>query len=237
MPLWMIWGPYLGCGKTAFLTYKAKEFYDAGWRVVSNYRLSFIDEEDYLPGLVIIQTDFKEKVFCAIDELWTLVDSRRAISGENRLLSTMLLSSRKRNKLIAGTAQQAHMLDKRYRDVADLRILCERRGKDRDLRAWIKWYAGAVELRAPGGMAILKGRFRVGDVAGLYDTSEVIENNPEILIKALSNWVKTLPYPNGSLLKELKMASNLTTKRHALQVYAHIERSMQDAILRELKVI
>ena len=60
-----------------------------------------------------------------LDEIHTILDSRRSGTNINLLLSYWFLQSRKRNVNILGTTQFIHQLEKRVRDNLDYLINCE----------------------------------------------------------------------------------------------------------------
>lgn len=228
--LFMVFGPYLGCGKTAFLTWLAKRYHDHGVKVFANYRVKF-PEATIAPAEILLMRNHSNCIIL-IDELWTIIDSRQSTSGENMFLNRVILTSRKRGVTIAGTSQMPHMLDKRFRDIADYRVLCERRGRPQDKRAMIKAHIGVWNLKAKRMLSVRTRRFRVADVCHLYDTDEEIEQNRRVYIKEMAAVISE----DHTLLSELRASGHLTTKRNLLQGYYGVKRSLQDLILTELKL-
>jgi hypothetical protein len=239
----------LGSGKTANVVWLALQAKRRGQYIASNFFIEFAD--DVLPAEVLLldaEGEFGNSTL-SIDELWTIIDSRQSASGENEFLNKTILTSRKRGVTINGTAQLFHMLDKRFRGIADFTILCERLGQQRDLDAIIKTYWTFVDLRVPGGRAVKVMRFRVGDVAKYYDTNEAIESNKRLYVKEFVKRIREIKnvayYENGgdeakgikgtwTLMDALQQSNTVTMRRNNLSTYAGVRRSMQDAVLTEL---
>ncbi len=105
----------MGCGKTLALTYLAYRNYLKGMKIFSNYWLLF-------PHVKIIKTSQLEKMregFFAGDELWLWIDSRVSASKKNRVVSRILLSSRKKDVHFAYTTQSLQQVDVRIRRCTD----------------------------------------------------------------------------------------------------------------------
>jgi hypothetical protein len=223
--LWMIFGPHLGCGKTAFLTWLGHQHKNSGKTIFANYQVTFAD---WIAPAEILMMKKLENCTILIDELWTIIDSRQSLSGENKFLNDIILASRKRGVTIAGTSQMPHMLDKRFRDIADYRVLCTRRGKDRSTKARIKAWIATADVRAPMGITLTRENFKVAEVADLYDTTQIIEQNKRLFIQEMSRLLKE----DKDLMQDLYSCENITEQRELLQTYAGIKRSLQVAILK-----
>jgi len=62
--------------------------------------------------------------FITLDEFWTFVDSRASSSAKNKLVSDIILKSRKRDLTVTFTSQMLDMLDKRIRKIMDFTAYC-----------------------------------------------------------------------------------------------------------------
>ncbi len=226
--LWMITGN-LRSGKTAFAVWLAKKHHEAGKRIYANFNITFAEREDILPAEILMMKNLEDCTL-VIDELWTLIDSRSSVSGENKFLSDIILGSGKDGVTIIGTSQKAHMVDKRYRDIADYIVLCERRGKTRDKRAVIKAHITIDDFRAKQSIVLNTKRFRVGDVADLYDTRQKIQNDRFLLIEEMGKHFRK----DHRLKARLERCENLTEMRETLFTFGGVKRSNQVAILQEL---
>ncbi len=224
--LWMITGN-LRSGKTLMAVWLAKQHHDAGKRIFSNFHITFA--EDVLPAEILMLKDLQDCTI-VIDELWTLIDSRSSVSGENKFLSDIILGSGKDGVTIIGTSQMAHMVDKRYRDIADYIVLCERRGRTRDLNAMIRAHITVQDFRAKHGIALKTKRVRVGDVASLYDTTEKIQSDRHLLIKEMGKHYRQ----DHRLMERLQRCETTTDMRDIIYALAGVKRSNQILILQEL---
>lgn len=110
----------LGAGKTLTATYITwRNWFYKKKQVYSNITLYGIPFKK-----VDSVQDFdkmKHGVFLG-DELWLWVDSRSAPTIKNRITSTILLKSRKRNLTILYTSQSFSQIDRRVRNVTDMLI-------------------------------------------------------------------------------------------------------------------
>lgn len=229
--LWMISGP-LGSGKTASMVWLAQKHYAAGRHIMANFSLHEYFQATIAPAEILLMYPHNNCTIL-IDELWTLIDSRSSVSGENKFLNDIILSSRKRGVTIIGTSQLPGMVDKRYREIADYRCLCERKGLDRSLNATIRLYVTAPDWTQRMGLAYKPYKFKVRDVAHLYNTNEIIENNRELYITELAKMFKKT---QSSMIQRIQRAETLTEQREILQTLGGVKRSMQVLILQELGV-
>lgn len=107
----------LGSGKTLALAYLSWiNWYKKGRMIFSNFMLYGFP---FYPVRTIPNLDRMKKGFFAGDELWLWVDSRTTKNERNRIISKILLKSRKREITIAYTTQSIHQIDKRIRDITD----------------------------------------------------------------------------------------------------------------------
>lgn len=105
----------LGAGKTLTLTYLALRAYLKSRVVFANYYLSF----PHIPVTSVDEIDKMRTGFFAADELWLWVDARAAQSKKNKVISGILLNSRRRGVDFAYTCQSFRQMDIRVRNVTD----------------------------------------------------------------------------------------------------------------------
>jgi hypothetical protein len=78
---------------------------------------------DYMRGDESIESEEGEKKildsFCAIDEAWTILNARASQSMRNRIVSNILLRSRKRGLNYTFTTQLLSLVDKSIRKITD----------------------------------------------------------------------------------------------------------------------
>jgi len=107
----------LGSGKTLGLTFLGfKNWMFRKQKIYSNYHLYQIPYI-YIDG--IDKLDQMRDGFVMCDEMWIILDSRCSRSIANRLTSSILLKSRKRDLTYCFTAQMLDLLDKRIRKILD----------------------------------------------------------------------------------------------------------------------
>lgn len=109
----------LGSGKTLTLTLLALKSYLDGETIYSNYKLYGIP---YVPITDIEQIEEMQSGFFAADELWLWCDSRVSTSNKNKMISRILIQSRKKGLTIGYTAQGLHQIDKRVRLITDINL-------------------------------------------------------------------------------------------------------------------
>lgn len=180
-------------GKTLLMTYWLRQFYLAGYTVVSNYHLSFpfepfdIDVIDHLINNEAFQKQYKnlseyykaERIVIGIDEITAQMDSRTAMKKENILLSYLLMQAGKRNITIAWTAQLPHAVDKRLRDLTEFITFAEK-GKNRagDIVGYSYKQIDMYHLTTKSFFLNLK---EAAKIYPLYNTAEVV--NPQRIRK------------------------------------------------------
>lgn len=107
----------LGAGKTLGLAFLAwNNWFKKGRRIFSNFSLYGFP---YTKVLSIPDLDHMSSGFFAGDELWSWLDSWEGKSEKKRIISSILLKSRKRDITIAYTTQTMPQIIKRIRDVTD----------------------------------------------------------------------------------------------------------------------
>jgi hypothetical protein len=116
----------MGSGKTLSMTRELKKYKDRGYRVLTNYAVSFSDERidfDKLFAIAEEQGDLNNVVL-GLDEIHILLDSRSAVTTNNKVMTFWLNQTRKMSVKLFYTTQYAHQVDKRLRAGTDLFIYC-----------------------------------------------------------------------------------------------------------------
>jgi hypothetical protein len=180
----------LGSGKTATLTFMGLMYHAQGFKLYSNYNISFGGSP--LSECVYSNDDLdrvKDGYFLG-DELWSWVDSRMSSSHANKFVSNILLRSRKRGFNLIYTAQNFHQIDKRIRDITDYIILPVSfiRKDDMDikirqsilkpisLKPYLPYtFIGAFVLDADFERVVDTFTFKLEPITKIYDTSEEVE--------------------------------------------------------------
>ena len=174
--IYMFWGEYLGCGKTAGSVWLAERMMRRrGLDVYGNFKMKFMKGEPIAGEPLLI----KKIPNCVkvIDELYAILEARGSGQGENQVSTDSVLMTRKRWNELIGTSPDPTYVDKRFRDMTDFFIECQRFGKLWDLNARIKMTWECRNRKSVTGWEKFDKWFRVSDVAGLYDTDEEIERD------------------------------------------------------------
>ena len=111
-----------GAGKTLTMVKDIIQFYNSGWKIVSNVPIEGIEYE-LMNSEDIISLDKNTKLNNAvlvIDEIQILFDSRRSGSGGNKSFSNFIQQIRKRNIILLCTTQFAGTTDLRIRQHTDV---------------------------------------------------------------------------------------------------------------------
>jgi len=107
----------LGSGKTLALTYLAwNNWLKKQRKIYSNYNFYGFP---FTPVKSVFNIDKMREGFFAGDELWLWLDARCSKKEKNRIISSILLKSRKRGITIAYTTQTIGQIEKRIRDITD----------------------------------------------------------------------------------------------------------------------
>lgn len=153
----------LGAGKTLSLTYLAFRNYCKGRKIFSNYTLAF--EHERIEKIEDIENI--RNGFFAGDELWLWLDARSSLKEKNRVISSILLKSRKRDVHIAYTTQSFKQIDKRIRNITDF-IAIPMLSPD---EKWCK----LIVMTNPNMSLVKMYKFRTEPYFSLYDTTEEIK--------------------------------------------------------------
>jgi hypothetical protein len=117
----------MGSGKTLSMIRHAVSDYNKGFKIYSNVQLKLIKYEildmkkliEYAEGRVNL-----DKVTILLDEAHIFLDSRTSMLKRNRILSYLLLQSRKAGFNLYYTTQYTHQIDKRLRSVTEVAVTC-----------------------------------------------------------------------------------------------------------------
>jgi len=153
----------LGAGKTLSLTYLAYRNFMKGRKIYSNYKLSF----PYTKVTSIEQLEDMKSGFFAGDELWLWIDARASTSKKNKVVSSILLKSRKRDIHFSYTTQSFSQVDKRVRNITDFIAVPMLSPRENWCRLLI--------MTNPSHSIVKTIKFRTENVFKMYDTTEEIE--------------------------------------------------------------
>lgn len=126
----------MGSGKTAAMTQFGFKHKQAGYTIVSNYGVSYMDHKARLDGLVtaidqgisIPKLFNVDRVCLLLDEIITWADSRKSMTNQNTALSILVSQSAKTNVTIGYTAQLADMTEKRLRQLTHYIVMSDKVG-------------------------------------------------------------------------------------------------------------
>lgn len=249
-------GATLGCGKTAFLVYMGLQHHLGGRYVISNFHVEFADDVKPLeiilsPGRV---DEYKNTTILG-DEGYTVLESRG--SGQNldqtRIANRVVLTGRKNRNSINLSSQLPGMIDLRFRQQTNYKVMCSRKGPDMTedpvkaldsrIRAAILGYSEKAHDFI-GGTTM---KFRVREVAKFYDTEESIEGNIRLKIHEIANIAREFKNvaeyegsnPNKeeewSLMYELENAKNDSKRKEKLRVYLDVPGYIAGEVLQVLE--
>lgn len=110
-----------GCGKTLTMVKDAYNFYSKGWEIYSNFNISIpykkLSNEDIIN---LINNQKIRDCVLLIDEIQTIIDSRRSMSKSNLNLSYFIQQIRKRGIVLLCTTQFTRTTDVRLREHVDI---------------------------------------------------------------------------------------------------------------------
>lgn len=154
----------LGAGKTLSLTYLAYRNYLKGKNIFSNYHLEF----PHTKIRAVEEFDKMKDGFFAGDEMWLWLDARSSITNKNKIISAILLKSRKRNIHLAYTTQSFSQVDRRIRNITDLLAI--------PVMSPNNSYCMLHIVTNPSQQLVKTYRYRPSDYYNLYDTTEEISS-------------------------------------------------------------
>lgn len=153
----------LGAGKTLCLTYFAYRNWCKGKDIYSNYKLAF--PHKFIGS--VRQIDTMTQGFFAGDELWLWLDSRCSISKKNKVVSAILLKSRKRDVHICYTTQSFNQVDRRVRNITDFIAIPKLNPREDVCRV--------IVFTNPSLQPVKTYKFLTNPIFDLYDTTEEID--------------------------------------------------------------
>lgn len=109
-----------GKGKTLTMVKDALKFYNLGYKILSNFKISF---GDYISSSEVLSLDKNSNLrdcVLVLDELQLFFDSRSFARKENKDFSNFIQQSRKRNIHILGTVQYVNTVELRFRQHIDI---------------------------------------------------------------------------------------------------------------------
>lgn len=138
----------LGSGKTllqTILAYIFHKYYNLS--VKSNYYIEFGEKLDINKLISFPDKGELDNTILALDEFWTIVDSRLPQQTSSRLVTYYFAQSRKRGVIILWTSQLKGMIDLRIHKLSDSIIYCSRRGKKPNRIFDYIWFVGQEPVR------------------------------------------------------------------------------------------
>ena len=111
-----------GAGKTLTMVKDIIQFYNNGWKIVTNVEIEGIEYE-LMKSEDIVALDKNtglNNAVLVIDEIQVLFDSRRSSSNSNKSFSNFIQQIRKRNMILLCTTQFAGTTDLRIRQHTDV---------------------------------------------------------------------------------------------------------------------
>jgi hypothetical protein len=165
-----------GAGKTLTMIKDAYNYYQSGWKIYSNIGLNFPYEYMTSDDMLEIDEDSPiNNAVLVIDEIQTMIDSRRSSSTKNVEFSYFVQQIRKRNVLILATTQFSGTVDLRLRQHVDVLA------KPRYYKRLSVCEVSYIDLTAVDEMD-LWGEYKRGteivynarDVFPLYDTFNIV---------------------------------------------------------------
>lgn len=127
-----------GQGKTLLMSKRIFRRYLQGYRILTNYGVSYPHGTINADALVKMNEDLRD---CAmgIDEIHVLIDSRNSMDKRNKMISYFILQTRKRNVVLFGTTQHESQIDVRLRRSVDYWVKCKRIRKGRKKTNWFAY--------------------------------------------------------------------------------------------------
>ena len=216
----------LGAGKTLSLTYLAYRNFLKGKKIYSNYWLSF----PHTRINSVEELDLMKSGFFAGDELWLWIDARASTSKKNKIVSSILLKSRKRDIHFSYTTQSFRQVDTRIRNVTDFIAIPMLSPQENWCRLLI--------LTNPSHSTVKTIKFRTEEVFKMYNTREEIspimsvldEDNKPKKPKKKEDAIDQLQEEIKRLQQELK---NEKSKKESKEIINKKEILKDKGILKE----
>lgn len=164
----------IGGGKTASMVREAYiKHIQEDKKIISNMRLNFNHQYITLDNFMSMIDNKENLTDCILllDELHIWLDSRTSMSKRNRVVSYLLLQSRKLSIDIFYTTQYITQVDVRVRNLTNTLVECYTDVSPEDSE---KYTLNIVNIRKINKMITRKHIFKTRYVYNLYDTNEVI---------------------------------------------------------------
>lgn len=110
-----------GCGKTTTMIKDAYNYKLNGWKVITNMTsVNFVDDVMQGEELLTLLEGSERDIVVMIDEIQTLIDSRRSMRKRNVEFTYYIQQIRKRNVIMLATTQFSIRVDKAFREHVDI---------------------------------------------------------------------------------------------------------------------
>ncbi len=163
-----------GAGKTLGTTALGKMYSQKGWKVYSNYSVSFAEKKTNSFFRSIGADSDIQNCVLLLDELQILFDSRNTRDKENKEFGYYLQQLRKKNVIIVGTTQFMDTLEKRIRQQLDI-VCCPVIDKGNNVVS-VRFF-DVTSLEDSSVPDFVDGRFFAIPIFKDYDTNEIISTS------------------------------------------------------------
>lgn len=168
----------VGSGKSLFCAWVSALYGCMGRQVYSNLHLHFPYTKLDFSDLIDLESgeisaEIQDAVMI-VDEAYLWIESRASSSKKNRLLSYLLLQSRKRNLDIFLVAHSMHQLDRRVRENCDVLYTCRFSGSRQGPESGVE--GDVVEVKRvdfTGGSGESVFMLNAAGVWPLFDSSQI----------------------------------------------------------------
>lgn len=167
-------GVYLGTqnsGKTLSMVFNAYRYHKQGYKIYSNFNLSFKHTKltkELIESFVTAKRQFNKTIFL-IDEIYLFMDSRNFGSKRQKMLGYFILQTSKRGCNLYGTAQFFNTIEKRFRENINFTCHCQRvllhKGEYREIYNNNRFLVDSKNLYIKNSYMIKK--------SALYDTYDI----------------------------------------------------------------
>lgn len=161
----------IGSGKTLSMVRQAYKMFLEGKTIYSNIHLNFPHTRYKVEDLQAWATDNKgiTNLVLLIDEAHIYLDSRTSISKRNKIITYLLLQTRKISCDVYFTTQFFDQVDKRLRNLTDHIIECFTKERTSGM-----FTLNIVYTRKNQGYSKKEFVFYSNDIFKLYDTNEIV---------------------------------------------------------------
>lgn len=182
-----------GAGKTLTMVKDALNFYDKGWTLYSNFDICIpykkLSNEDIIN---IADNESIRDCVLLIDEIQTIIDSRRSMRKENLNFSYFVQQIRKRNIILLCTTQFTKTTDVRLREHTDIVV------KPRMYHEYPVVEAEYFDVTSEEDLGYVDSKIIVYNpqrIFSLYDTNEIKQSVNTVKVKnakeeGVLNWIK-----------------------------------------------